>query len=194
MSWIIDAVLVVLLLLIAWCVYGEGIWGAALRYIEFMIGGLVAFCFYEPVANLIASNLGFMASFADIVSVSVLFCIVFSALRFATDTLSPTMVRFPAIVDQIGRVVFSLLLAWYMTGMSLCMLQMAPVHKQFLGYQWQNHALRSTGIDRYWLGYVQWTTEKVFDWNPPRPFDPRSDFIKRYHDHRPLGEPDPSLQ
>ncbi len=194
MDWIIDAVLFLLLLLIAWCVYGEGMWGAALRYVDFMIGGLIAFNFYEPVAQLIADKLSFMASFADIVSVSVLFCIAFSILRFITDTISPINVRFPAILDQIGRIVFTLLLAWYMTGMSLCMLEMAPLHKQFLGYQWKNHALRSIGIDRYWLGYVHGTTGKVFDWSPPKPFDKRGDFIKRYHDHRPLGDPDPSLK
>jgi hypothetical protein len=57
------------------------------------------------------------------------------------------------------------------------------------------------GIDRYWLGFVHDTTYRIFEWYPPSPnqppgryvFDQYSDFIRRYHDFRPFGEPDESM-
>jgi hypothetical protein len=62
-----------------------------------------------------------------------------------------------------------------------------------LGYRWRTHALWTVGIDRHWLGFVQASTQRFFEWDPPRPFDPKSDFIIRYHQFRPFGEADPDL-
>jgi hypothetical protein len=85
--------------------------------------------------------------------------------------------------------------------MFVCMVQTAPVHKKFLGYQWETHSFWTLGVDRYWLGFVQDTTYRIFEWHPPRAkqppgptvFDRNSDFILRYHNFRPFGEPDQTM-
>jgi hypothetical protein len=101
--------------------------------------------------------------------------------------------KFTGWLDQLGAGFFGLLTAWYFVGMLLCIAQTAPVHKQF-GYRWQNHAVWGLGIDRYWLGFVRESTKpQLFGWGSGEPFDKNADYIKRYHDHRSFGNPDPNL-
>ncbi|MBI3467350.1 MAG: hypothetical protein HY000_30440 [Planctomycetes bacterium] len=192
-AWVIDVLLVLGMLGIGWCVSSEGLWGAALMFVNVMFAGLVAFDLYEPVAKFIDLNLGFMAAFADFVALVLLFAIAFTVIRIATDNLGPTMVRFPTWVYHIGRYGFAGATAWYLMGMILCILQTAPIHKQFLGYKWDTHAVWTAGVDRFWLGYVQTTTERVFDRSPPKMFDAKSKFIREYHDRRDFGDPDPDF-
>ena len=192
-AWVIDVMLVLGMLGIGWCVSSEGLWGAALMFVNVMLAGLIAFDLYEWVAKFIDQNLDFMKAFSDFVALVVLFSIAFTLLRIATDNLGPTMVRFPTWLYHVGRYGFAGATAWYLMGMILCILQTAPIHRQFLGYEWKDHAVWGAGVDRFWLGYVQVTTERVFDRYPARMFDAQSSFIRRYHDHREFGEPDPEF-
>lgn len=192
-AWVFDVTLLLIMLGITYAVGSEGLYGAAIMFINVMFAGLMAFCLFEPCAQLIANNIEFMAAMADFVCLIVLFVVFFEIFREFTSWIGPWYVRFHGAVDQVGRFVFGAATAWYLVGMFVCMVETAPVHKKFLGYQWQNHAFWKLGIDRFWLGFVQATTEKYFEWEPPRTFDPRSDFIVRYHNSRPFGEPDQSI-
>jgi hypothetical protein len=192
-AWVFDLTCLLVIAGITYAVGSEGLYGAAIMFVNVMFAGLIAFSLYEPAARVIADTFGFMQTMADFVSLILLFAVFFSLIRLATDYLGPWYVRFHGAVDQVGRYMFGLATGWYIVGMFVCMVQTAPVHKKFLGYQWQSHAFWGSGIDRFWLGYVQATTEKFFEWDPPRPFDARSDFIMRYHRWRPFGEPDPTM-
>ncbi len=192
-AWVIDVTMILMILALTWVVASEGLWGSALMLINVLFGGLIAFSLYEPLARVIDINLGFMKSFSDFTSLLLIFGVAFTVLRIGSDMLGPTLVRFTGPVDQIGRFLFGGATAWYMVGMILCMVQTAPVHKKFLGYQWQNHAVFGAGIDRFWLGFVRESTSRIVEWNSPRPFDASCDFILRYHDHRQFGEADTTL-
>lgn len=193
MGYVLDAALIALVACGVWLLWGEGIWGAALNLINILLAGLIAFSYYEMLARLLDGLGAFIASFADCFSVIVLFSAAYALLRFLTEFLGPRLLTFPGWLDQIGRLVFGLAASWYLVGMLLCALEMAPVHKQFLGYRWKDHALFGAGIDRFWLGFVRSSTQHAFDFDPPRPFDPSADFIRRYHNHRPYGRPDPTM-
>jgi hypothetical protein len=192
-GWIIDIVLLLIVAIIAWCVSSEGVWGAALLFVNLMISGLVAFSYYEPAATFIDRNVHKLWGFNDFLCLVILFSIVFVVVRLGTDSLAPLMLRFPAWLNQVGRAGFGVATGWYATGMILCMLETAPIHKQFLGYRWEDHAFWGVGIDRHWLGYVQWSTGRIFAWHWNTRFDRRADFIIRYHNARPFGEPDPKI-
>jgi uncharacterized membrane protein required for colicin V production len=191
-AWVFDLTCLAIILGITYAVGSEGLYGAAIMFVNVMLAGLIAFSLYEPAGKMIGS-IGFMTTIADFVSLTVIFGLAFSLIRFVTDYLGPWYVRFHGAVDQVGRYLFGLATGWYLVGMLVCMVQTAPVHKQFLGYQWQTHSLWGLGIDRFWLGFMQATTEKFFEWEPARPFDARNNFIVRYHMWRPFGEPDRTM-
>ncbi len=192
-SWVIDVVLLLLVLGFTYVVSSEGLWGAALMWVNVMFGGLVAFSLYEPCAAFLDNNVGFMKSFSDMVCLIVLFSIAFTAFRLGSDALGPRMVRFPGWLFHVGRLAFGGATAWYFVGMLLCIAQTAPIHKQFLGYQWERHAFWGLGIDRFWLGFVQATTGRYFEWGRRPGFDRDSSFIVRYHRARPFGDPDTEM-
>jgi hypothetical protein len=192
-AWVFDVTLLLVIMGITYAVGSEGLYGAALMFINVMFAGLITFCIFEPLARLLAKNIPFMATMADFVCLIILFAVIFTLLRLATDMLGVWYVRFHGAVDQIGRYLFGLATAWYLVGMFVCMVQTAPVHKKFLGYQWATHSFWTMGIDRFWLGFTRDTTARIFDWQPPRTFDRNADFILRYHNFRSFGEPDQTM-
>lgn len=192
-AWVFDVTLILFIAIFTYAVGSEGLFGSAVMFVNVLLSGLITFSLYEPCARLIGDSIPFMATMADFVCLIVLYGISFTLIRLCTDMLAPRYVRFHGLVDQTGRYLFGFATGWYLTSMMVCMVETAPIHKKFLGYQWQNHCLWSAGLDRYWLGFAQASTEKFFEWDPPRPFDARSDFIMRYHSWRPFGEPDMTM-
>ena len=192
-AWVFDVSLLLIMLGITYAVGSEGVYGAAIMFINVMFAGLMAFSLFEPCARWVAANLGFMATMADFVCLILLFGVFFTILRLLTDMLGVWYVRFHGAVDQIGRYLFGAATAWYLVGMFVCMVETAPVHKKFLGYQWETHAFWTLGIDRFWLGFMRDTTDRILERQPKRPFDANCDFILRYHNFRPYGEPDQTM-
>ncbi len=192
-AWVFDVTLLFFVLGVAYAVGSEGLYGAAIMFVNVLFGGLIAFSVYEPLAGAIARGMPFMATMADFVCLLIIFCVAFTLIRLATDMLGTMYVRFNGAVDQIGRYIFGIATAWYLVGMLVCMVQTAGVHKKFLGYQWESHAFWKMGIDRFWLGFVQVSTQKYFEWGRGRSFDSQSDFILRYHEFRPFGDVDQTL-
>ena len=56
----------------------EGLWGAALMFFNVLFAGLIAFNFYEPLAQLIADNVPLLSGFADTVCMMLLFIVSLS--------------------------------------------------------------------------------------------------------------------
>src|SRR5580693_10378972 len=90
--------------LIAGLLYGltsEGLWGAALMFFNVLFSAMIAFNFYETVADLIDST-GIPWGFSDTLSMLGLFCISLGMFRMTTETIAPAMVRFPTPVYHLG--------------------------------------------------------------------------------------------
>ncbi len=66
----------------------EGLWGAALMFFNVLFAALITFNFYEPLAQLIVDQAGSatVSSFADSVSMMLLFVVSLLLLRLATET------------------------------------------------------------------------------------------------------------
>src|SRR5262245_63920600 len=92
---VVDLVFGFLILAMTYAVASEGLWGAALMFFNVLFGGLIAFNFYEPLAKLLADNVSFLAGFADLLCLFLLFLVATFLLRLTTETLGPAMVRFP---------------------------------------------------------------------------------------------------
>jgi hypothetical protein len=193
-DWVIDILMILIIAALTWWIAAQGLFGAAVKFINSMLAGLITFSLYEPLAGWMDVTFGGMWGFADFIAIIVIFLLAFLPLDLFMDYLSPAYVRYHGLVDQIGRFAFAGATAWYFVGMMLCLCQTAPIHKKFLGYQWKSHAVFGFGIDRFWLGFVHHTTDKILEWdNRKVPFDANADFILRYHDHRSFGEPDTTL-
>jgi uncharacterized membrane protein required for colicin V production len=200
---IVDLCIAALLAGITYALMSEGLWGAALSFFNVLFAGLIAFNFYEPLAQLIIDQAGneTVGSFADSVSLMVLFTTVLLLLRLATDSLAPSMVRFPTPLYHLGRIVFGFGGAAVMVAMLLLGYQTSPVQKKMLGtWDYKHQPFFKERFDRDFLAFFQYTTGYTFARNgagdvdparefPARPmlFDPKAEWLLVHQQARPYG-------
>ncbi|MBX6312033.1 MAG: CvpA family protein, partial [Isosphaeraceae bacterium] len=206
--WVIDVAMVVLIVGMTYALMSEGLWGAALMFFNVLFAGLIAFNFYEPLAALLAQNVEALSGFADTLCLMALFIVSVLVLRLTTESLAPTMIRFPTPVYHLGRLVFGFLASAVTMAILLLAFETAPVHKKIFGvidyayappFKW--------GLDHKWLAFFQFTTGKVFadysaeqrdpagEYYNAKVFDPRGEWLIVHQNARPYGTdivPEPS--
>src|SRR5262245_15589846 len=95
MDILINLIVAGLLLAMTYALMSEGLWGSATMFFNVLFGGLIAFNFYGPLAKLLAENVSLLSGFADTLCLFALFIVSTFLLRLTTETLGPSMVRFP---------------------------------------------------------------------------------------------------
>jgi hypothetical protein len=199
-SWVIDIVMCFLVLGLTYALMSEGLWGAALMFFNVTFAGVVAFNFYEPLADLLAKNVSFISGFADMLMMMLLFIVSLVVLRLTTESIAPAMVRFPAPLYHLGRVVFAIGGSVVTMAIILLAFETAPVHKKVFGVIDYKYAPPfKMGFDRGWLGFFQWTTGAIFpsygggrdpygEYGTAKVFDPRANWLIDHQNKRPFGK------
>jgi len=184
---VINILFGLIVLIIAWCLIREGLWGAVLLFFEVIVAGLLAMNFFEPLAALMQDNLAFMAGYEDGVALLVVFGLTVFIFREADGMFWPNMVRFPGIVHRAGAVVFGVLTGLAVSGFLLCAFQTLPVPSDFMGYDSERKMVAGVGLDRYWLAFSQRMSQKALGRSEDRAFDPEAAFIDMYKIRRSTG-------
>lgn len=202
-SWVIDMVMTVLILGITYALISEGLWGAALMFFNILFAALIAFNFYETLAQLLADNAGGpMAIWADMLCLMGLFLISLIILRVMTESMAPGMVRFPMPLYHLGRLAFGLGGGLVTVAILLLAFETAPVHKKVFGVIDYNYQPPwKFGLDRRWLAFFQRTTGQIFarygsgignpesEYGNTFAFDPRGSWLIDHQNARPFGDP-----
>ena len=203
MGAVVDLCILGLLAGMTYALMSEGAWGAALMFFNALFASLITFNFYEPLAQIIVSNAGegIVASFADSVSMLLLFIVSLLLLRLATESLTPSMVRFPTPIYHLGRVVFGFGGAVITIAILLLAYQAAPVQKKILGvWDYKHKPLFQERFDRDFLAFFQYTSGYTFPRNGvgeadpgrefrsnPMLFDPGAQWLLYHQANRPYG-------
>jgi hypothetical protein len=207
MAIVIDLIICFLIAGLIYALTSEGLWGSALMFFNVVFSGMIAFNFYEPVADLIDST-GIPWGFSDTLSLLGLFCISLAMLRMTTETIAPAMVRFPTPVYHIGRFIFGMGGAAVAMAVIILGFHTAPVHKKiFTTVKYDSKPPFGLGLDHQWLGFFQYETGAVFTRlgtgqmdpfstygvrngvrTPVHVFDPRAKWLIEHQDARPYGE------
>lgn len=196
-----DALVLLLLAGMTYALMSEGLWGAVLQFFNSLFAAIITFNFYEPLANLIASNVSAVADFADSVSMMLVYCISLIMLRLTTDSLAPAMVRFPMPLYHLGRIVFAVGGSAITLGMILLALQASPGQKRIFGaFEYDHKPFYGTRFDTEFLGLFQHITgtsmsqftpgaNDPFDaFDNTRVFDPRGKWQIDHQNSRPYGD------
>ncbi len=197
-SWVYDLVITVLILGMTYALYSEGLWGAALVTFNVMISAIVALNFYEWLAQMMV-NAGALPAFADLICMGGLFTVTLILLKVATENIAPTMVKFPGMLDQIGRLAFGLAGATVTMAFLLLVLYTAPVHRHVFGkLTYKSQPPFGMGIDRKMLGFFQWTSGNIFadyggeqedsEYGAAKVFDPQGKWLLIHQDARPFPD------
>ncbi len=193
-----------IMLMVAYAYVGEGIFTACLMCINVLLAGLVAFEFWELLADALepAFDHSMLQGYEDALSLVLLFSLSLGLLRLTTNTLVSTQVAYPGIVQRGGAGFFGLVIGYLVAGFLLCVLQTLPWHEHFLGYQTTTRRTESLlsrvlPADRVWLAAMRRAgafpfafqadpdaEEQVTPYDRYLTFDKYGTFVPRYARYR----------
>jgi uncharacterized membrane protein required for colicin V production len=153
---------VLIMLAVAYAYLREGLFTAAVMCCNVFLAGLVAFNFWEPLADLLEPLLAgtILHGLEDALCLVGLFCVTLGALRTVTNLLSRTQIQFPEVLQRMGGVVFGLLTGYLVAGFLVCMLQTLPWHENFMSFDplyeagGESAARHILPPDRVWLAMM----------------------------------------
>ncbi len=201
MAAAIEALILLLVLGIAYAIFAEGLWGATLMFFNVLFSSLLAFNCYEPLAGMIASSVPDVAGFADTFCLMLIFLISLIVFRVTTGSLAPKLIRVPPILKILGGLTFGLLTGVLTIGFILVAFDTAPVHRQvFSALGYERKPPFGLGFDRQFLGLFQVSSGVAFarhgyepdpsgTYGDVRVFDPNGDWLIDHQNARPYGEP-----
>lgn len=140
-----------LILIVAYSFWREGILTAFCMFINTFVAGLLAFNFFEPVADVLEGYCtGFLEGMEDFLALILLFCAALAGLRWLTNQVVNTMVEYPPLLQQIGAGVFGALTGYLIAGFLVCAMETLPWEESFLSFDSKVAKTADTeGIRRY---------------------------------------------
>lgn|GEM_PF-1313450 len=149
--------------------FNEGMWGAAIMFVNVVFAGLIAVNFYEPLAKSMDGAMPAAAAFTDFIALWAVFGIAITVLRIITDRVSKVKVRFLKIVDRIGGWSFAVLAGLVVMGFAGMSLHMAPVGFNGFGGGYLSSEDKTdrpqflfVSPDEFWLGFARHTSRGTF--------------------------------
>jgi hypothetical protein len=139
----------------------EGLFTAVTMLCNVLIAGLLAFNFWEPLANRLDSLFkgSALEGYEDAFVLLPIFCITLGLLRLVTNNLSHKVVEFSAVPQQFGGAFVGMVTGYLACGFFLCVLQTLPWHENFLGFepraQTETPVRRWFPPDRVWLALMR---------------------------------------
>lgn len=196
----LTTICILMILAVGYAHMRDGIFTALCMLINALIAGLIAFGFFEPIADRIEGPLqgGAAAGYEDFIALILLFAATVIVLRAITNRLAPDMLDFPANA-QYGGAVLGLITGYFVTGFLLCAMQTLPWHESFLGFQPRisnDSGPRSIfPPDRLWLAMMRYAGAHALAWEEENPdaetrydryrtFDRYGSFEQRYLRYR----------
>jgi uncharacterized membrane protein required for colicin V production len=186
---------IVIMLLLGYLFLIQGLATAMTMFCNVVLAGLIAFNFWEPLADLLDPPLSrsFFAGYEDAISLTALFGVSFAVLRLATNTLSRTINDFHPVAQLAGGAFFGMATGYLLTGFLVCIFQTLPWHEKFWSYEpnWQANQSGLDSVlppDRVWLSMMHRAGETAFSRGERATFDPEATFVIRYARFRRYGD------
>lgn len=153
----------------------EGTLTAITMLVNLLLAGLVAFNFFEPLADLLDPLLAgsILGGYEDSLCLVTLFALTFGLLRLVTNSLATTELEYPGWLLRGGSVLFGLLTGYLAAGFLVCVLQTLPWQENFLGFNARYAADQPLAgarqflpPDRVWLSLMRYAGAYGFAYQP----------------------------
>ena len=205
----------VLFLIFVSCVaalWFQGLWSNAITLINILLAMMLAFNYFEPLANMLDGMEPSYTYLWDFLALWGLFAICFGLLRALTDMLSRKRVAFDFWVETVGRSVLAVWIAWLFIGFVCATMHTAPLGAHPLGFQPTPTSGNFLGMapGRQWLAFMQSRSRGALSRSETDParlspveqdkslnvriFDPESMFILKYYQRRVQFETEPEYR
>ena len=182
---------VVLMAVVAYAYWREGPLTAFAMCCNTAVAGVVAFNFWEPIADAIEPSLegNFLKGTEDALALMALFAATLMLLRWLTNNLASTHVDYPSLLYRGGALLFGATTGYLAAGFLVCVLQTLPWHQGFLSFATHDPA-RATPARRLlppdvvWLAAMHRLSGAGLSAGEGRRFDKNGNFELRYARYR----------
>jgi hypothetical protein len=125
---------VVIMLAVGYAYLREGVFTACTMFVNTLIAGLVAFNFWEPIADMLDPNFAdyFLHGYEDCIVLVALFAVTLGILRMITNAICRTEMEYPQWLRRGGGFLFGMATGYIVCGFLLCVLQTLPWHEEFM--------------------------------------------------------------
>jgi len=195
----------------AWAQYRNGLFSSFAMLIMVLLSGLVAFGFWEPLADMLdpVFQNNALAGCEDMVVLVLLFAVTLFLLRLATTYLNTEMIDEHGHLQHLGAAAVGLVTGYFLAGFLICASQTLPLDVNF--FDFEPREATEPGYraffpsDRVWLSMVRQASAGSFSWKEePNPkgdgavdrhvtFDREGTFELRYMRYRRTTETRPAL-
>lgn len=159
----------------AYAQYRNGLFTSFAMLIMVLISGLVAFGFFEPIADALdpVFQNNALAGCEDMVVLLLLFAGTFFALRLALTYLNPDTIEEHGHLQQQGALVVGLVTGYFLAGFLICALETLPLEPNFLDFEPRES--NEPGYrafyppDRVWLAMMRHESAGSFSWKEEHP-------------------------
>jgi len=176
---------VLIMLGVAYAFFVQGALSAFAMAVNVFLAGLVAFTFWEPLADGLEPMLAdtILAGLEDWICLTGLFCLTLLLLRVLTNAVLTAEPDLPAVVQQGGGVLFGVLTGYLAAGFLACVLQTLPWHENFFRFDARvdtdgsgSRLRRVIPPDRVWLALMRRASTVPFSQADSPGFDPNGSF------------------
>ena len=141
---ILSIILILLLGLIAFFQYTQGLFSATVTAICAGVAALSAFAFHEQVAAALPQ----LGSYGNALALVALFAVLFLVLRFLIDNFFDGNVRYPVALDKVGAGLMGVVAGFFATGVIGVAAQELPFGPSIAMFSRYEVEDRETNIDR----------------------------------------------
>lgn len=126
-----------IMLATAWAQYRNGLSSSFAMLFMVIASGLVAFNFFEPMADGMESSFqqNALAGCEDFLALIILFSLTLGLLRWATNYLAPEMIEQHGTVQLFGGAAVGFVTGYFIAGFLLCAMQTLPLDERFLDFE-----------------------------------------------------------
>ncbi len=165
----LTATIVLVILAVGYAHMRDGLFTALCMLVNVVLAGIVAFGFFEPVADWLDNSMQSTSwtGYEDFLALMLLFSGSLIVLRAATNRIAPDMLDFPANAQYVGAVL-GLVTGYFLSGFLLCAMQTLPVHVNFMDFQPSEKNDSGTRSifppDRVWLSMMRYAGAHALAW------------------------------
>jgi uncharacterized membrane protein required for colicin V production len=183
---------VVIMLAVAYSFFVQGLLTSICMLVNVFIAGLVAFNFWEPIAESLSTSFtgSPVQGYEDWICLIGLFIVTLSLLRLTTNVIATSDPEIRPAIQQVTGAFLGLLTGYLTAGFLVCAMQTLPIGEDFMGFSAKIDAAggmrRFLPADRVWLALMR--RGSVGSLDNGAMFDKTAYFELGYERHRRFGE------
>ena len=185
---------ILVMIAVTWAYLRLGLMTALTMCINVFVAGLLAFNFWEPIADTLDPMFTgtFLKGYEDALVLVLIFCAALALLRLCTNYLCSSLLVYPPALEYGGCILFSLATGYLTSGFLMAVLQTLPWHQNFMFFEYRHDPEQPAAVvrrvlppDRVWLALMRRAGAYAFsnreDPGADRPADFFSERFTREH-------------